>query len=376
MEETKLPTDLEEFLENKPLYYDKIDYERMPNTYKRIQHLLPKPKIIHLVGTNAKGTTGRFLAQSLYDAGYNVGHYTSPHILRFNERIWINAQDIDDSSLQKAHQKLQKILTQEESDALSYFEYTTLLAMVAFESCEYVVMEAGLGGEKDATAVFDSILTIITPIDFDHQNFLGTTIEQIATTKINAAKNAILVAKQPHQEVIEVAKKIAEEKKIPLYFVQQKKLPKNNLAPYLQENLQTALNALDILKIAPKKIPTLQLFGRLSKIAPNIIIDVGHNPLAAKAITKALQPKKYTLIYNTFSDKNYKKIIKILTPIIDSVEILTIYNQRGVDIDDLQRTLTNLKIEYSIFERIDPKKQYLVFGSFSVIEEFLKQIDD
>jgi len=385
MVETKLPTkSLEQFLSQKPLYYAKIDYERMPRTYHRIKEHLPQPKIIHLVGTNGKGTTGRFLAQALHSTHKTVGHYSSPHIIHFNERIWINGNDIDDQSLEKAHHHLQKLLNQEEKETLSYFEYTTLLAMVAFKDCEYVVLEAGLGGEKDATAVFPSLLTIATPIDFDHQDFLGSSIKEIATTKLNAAKNTLLLAKQPHPEVLEVAKQITQQKQIPFFHVTQFQkeqeaqeiATKLNLPNYLQENLQTALCALEILSIANYTINQVQLFGRLTQLRPNILIDVGHNPLAAQAIAKTLAGKKYTLIYNTFADKEYATILKILSPIIKDVEIIDIFDKRAVLKEELQKTLKKLKIKYSSFKTIQPEKKYLVFGSFSVIEEFLKQFND
>ena len=138
--------DLVSFLEHKPLFYDVIDYERMPKTYARIAHHFTLPQILHVVGTNGKGSTGRFLAQMLLSHGHRVGHYTSPHILCFNERIWMDGKDADDALLQENHLALHALLTPAEASALSYFEYTTLLAMLIFSKrCDYVVLEAGLG---------------------------------------------------------------------------------------------------------------------------------------------------------------------------------------------------------------------------------------
>jgi len=125
--------DVFEFLERKPLFYKKIDLNRMPNAYKLIKDKLNLTPIVHIVGTNGKGSTGRFLAHTLLKRGFSVGHYTSPHILKFNERIWINGRDISDDELQKVHLKLQKLLPKDVSETLSYFEYTTLLAAFAFE---------------------------------------------------------------------------------------------------------------------------------------------------------------------------------------------------------------------------------------------------
>ena len=187
---------LSEFLDKKPLFYKEIDLERMPKAYDLIKDKINIKPIIHIVGTNGKGSTGRFLAHTLLKRGFKVGHYTSPHILRFNERIWINGNDINDEDLEKAHQKLQKLLPKNVSEALSYFEYTTLLAAISFEGLDFVIMEAGLGGEFDATNVFKKKISLITPIDFDHQNFLGNSIEEIATTKLNSIEKEAIIGYQ------------------------------------------------------------------------------------------------------------------------------------------------------------------------------------
>jgi len=203
-EETKL--NLNEFLNKKPLFYNEIDYKRMPNCWNEVKSNFSIPKkIVHIIGTNGKGTTGRFLAYYLYKMGYKVGHYTSPHILKFNERIWINGNDIDDESLEKAHQKLQNIIPECYLERLSYFEYTTFLAMKSFEELDYVILEAGLGGEYDATSVFERDTSLVTTIDIDHQSFLGNTIEEIATTKLNSIKSKAIIGKQIHPEVMQIA---------------------------------------------------------------------------------------------------------------------------------------------------------------------------
>ena len=202
---------LEDFLEQKPLYYTQIDYTRMPRAYESIKEHLHIPKVIHIVGTNGKGTTGRFIANALFSLGLKVGHYTSPHIQDFNERIWLNGKNCADEHLEEAHQKLLSILPTEFQQRLSYFEYTTFLAIVVYENCDYIVLEAGLGGEFDATAVFPKVLTLVTPIDIDHEAFLGNTIEEIAATKLNAIQNSAILAAQKETQVYSVANLIAQE---------------------------------------------------------------------------------------------------------------------------------------------------------------------
>jgi len=372
------------FLDKKPLFYDEIDYERFPRIFHSIKHHFKIPKVIHLVGTNGKGTTGRFLATALFNNGYRVGHYTSPHIMKFNERIWLNGDDISDDILEIVHNKLTQILDKSQLDALSYFEYTTLLAMKIFADCDYVVLEAGLGGEFDATAVFDKVLTLVTPIDIDHQAFLGNTIKEIATTKLNAIQNNAIMASQKYSEVYEIANKMSKnyniEKIENILNENDLKNIKNiskklNLVKYLENNLSLAICALRFLNIEYKEsdFKNSKLFGRLSAINENILIDVGHNPLAATSILNQLKPNKYILIYNSFKDKDYNQILSILKPIIQNVEIIDIYGQRVESINELQKVLNDLKIKYTKFKEVEPNKQYLVFGSFSVVEQFLKE---
>lgn len=378
---------LEEFLANKPLFYNVIDYERFPKAFARIAHLLHHPKIIHVVGTNGKGSTGRFLATALSRLGKTTGHYTSPHILRFNERIWIDGADITNTELESAYQKLSGFLDAPTADSLSYFEYTTLLAMVAFERCEYVVLEAGLGGEFDATNVFEKVLSVFTPIDFDHSAFLGSTIGSIASTKLRSMTSKALLGVQNHPIVEEIAQEIALEKKCQLYNVQELINPridaialhlalKNGLSDYLRDNSELAMAAFELLGYEAQETLFDQnvLFGRLSRIASNITLDVGHNALAARAIAQAFEGQKITLVYNTYADKDYQEILSILAPIVDKVEIITIEEQRIVSRDLLEGSLQKLGLCYGSFEAINPNTEYLVFGSFSVAEGFLKRM--
>ena len=369
------------FLENKPLYYKEIDHERVHIAYGILKPHIKQPKTVHVVGTNGKGSTGRIVAHLAYKSGKSVGHYTSPHILKFNERIWIDGADASDEVLERAHQKLFAILGQEMSDALSYFEYTTLLAFVVFENCDLMVLEAGLGGEFDATNVCDKELSIITPIGIDHQAFLGDTIEEIAATKIRSVQKQVLLAPQMYDEVVKVAKQIADEKGAVLRQAQEPSykvaelVEANGWADYLISNATVALQALDILDIKYdiNDLKTLELFGRFYALTSHIRIDVGHNPLAARAIEKALD-KKVVLIYNSLDDKDYEKVLRTLKPKVKRVEIIKIHSQRATTLSEIEKALTEVGLAYSYFEnKIDENEDYLVFGSFYVVEEFLKQ---
>lgn len=364
------------YLDAKPLYYKEIDHKRIHQAYNLLKPHIQSPKTIHLVGTNGKGSTGRSLAHLLQQSGAAVMHYSSPHILRFNERIWMNGSDSSDAILEVAHQKLFALLGQDMSDALSYFEYTTLLALVVGQNCDWIVLEAGLGGEYDATNVVAKELSIITPIGYDHQAFLGDSIEAIATTKINSVDNDTLLAIGNTDEVKQIAQKICTQKNATLYYTNnqyQSIIETFGFRGYLADNIATAVTALDILKVSYNldALQSLELFGRFYKLAPNITIDVGHNPLSATQIAKTLGDKKVVLIYNTLEDKEYPKILDILQHNIQSVEIIDIDTPRALKQEDLENYLDSMGIESQKFQKIEKHKEYLVYGSFYTVESFL-----
>lgn len=382
---------LEAFLAEKPLYYKEIDHTRVHKAYAMIQSDIRKPTIIHVVGTNGKGSTGRIMATLLHEAGYRVGHYSSPHILRFNERLWIEGRDSRDEVLEQGHQMLYVMLGQTMSEALSYFEYTTLLALVVMQALDVVILEAGLGGEYDATNVVSKELSVITPIGIDHQAFLGETIESIATTKLNAMDQKALVGLQPYTEVYGIAQEIAKAKGTALYLLQERETTSvlraihemtqsMGWSAYLHENALLAIEALRILNLTydVKMLKKVKLFGRFYPLLPNVTIDVGHNLLAARAIVQALEARKKDrkpiLIYNSLDDKDYPSILQTFAPHIHKVEVIRIETVRSVERQELDAVLQRLGIPFGEFSELDGEQEYLVFGSFYVVEAFLKSI--
>ena len=184
-------------------------------------------------------------------------------------------------------------------------------------------------------------------------------------------------------EVVEVAREIACYKEAVLHLsadLSQKNreaiakiIISNGWGKYLIDNALVATQALDLLSIRYNisDLKSLKLFGRYQQIAPNIHIDVGHNPLAAEVIVNSIDDR-VTLIYNSLDDKDYKLVLEILKPKLESVEILTISNQRAITLINIEKALNDLGLKYSIFNgTIDKDKEYLVFGSFYVVEKFL-----
>ncbi|MBK1994199.1 bifunctional folylpolyglutamate synthase/dihydrofolate synthase, partial [Campylobacter novaezeelandiae] len=206
-----------EFLLKKSSNYDKIDRFVAFRIYEKYKKKLKIKPIIHIIGTNGKGSTGRYLAQLLYQLGYKVGHYTSPHLFSFNERFYLNSKIVSDQKLEIAHQKLLNIL-KNDLEELSYFEYATFLATILFKECDYIIFEAGVGGEYDATSIFDKKLSVFTRIGFDHKELLGNTLKDIARTKLKVMAKKAIITKKQEKEVLDLAKHIAYIKKSKLYY--------------------------------------------------------------------------------------------------------------------------------------------------------------
>lgn len=377
--------EVEKFMQQKGQEYRTIDRKRAKNIYAKLQSHLTLPKyIIQILGTNGKGSTGRFISLLLMQNNASLLHFTSPHIFSFNERFYKNGEIISQDELLKAHNFLQ---TFDFMKDCSYFEYATFLALVLSQKLDYLILEAGVGGELDSTSVVKRDMCVFTVIDFDHEEILGESIEEIATTKLNATfyptkTKAMILGIQKHKIVESLAKNIAESHKIKFHTIKNAKLPaitsylsKHNLASFLQDNLALALKTIEILglKYDLQSLKKLDLMGRFQQIAPNIIIDVGHNQNAANAIKKLLTTKKVILVYNSYFQKDIFSILSILKDNIKCVEILRIDgNPRIIKQEILEQILASLGIAYKNFTRIEEDMQYLVFGSFSVVETFMR----
>lgn len=381
MQENLKDIDLEGFLKYKTLYYDKIDFSTVKNSWECLKTYIDLPYVIHIVGTNGKGSTGRFLAHYLHKKNFNVVHYSSPHIINFNERIWLNGNDVNNEVLENAHKKIQNILDLQLLEKLTYFEYTTLLALYISSKSDYIILEAGLGGEFDATNVVTNSLSLITTIDLDHQSFLGNSVEEIARTKMRACDKQMIVGYQIHESVKKSALKVKEEinnefnKQINIAFVENfdEYSFSIDFPRYLINNLHLVISCLEFLNIDIdlKLFDDVNLKGRCEKIASNITIDVGHNPLAARALKEHFKDKKITLIYNSYKDKDYKEVLRVLKPIIDEVIIIEIDDKRIVDKLNLLEICKSYNIMASFNLELKKDKEYLVFGSFLVVEKFL-----
>ena len=354
---------------------------RAKNIYEKLSKYIPKKsKNIQIIGTNGKGSTGRFLALLLSD--FKVLHFTSPHVFKFSERFYKNGKIISDEELNAAHVFLQKFDFIKDA---SYFEYATFLAHKLAHDVDYMILECGVGGERDSTSVLERDLCLFTMVDYDHCDLLGNSIEEIATTKLNAMISPSIIGIQNNIVVSDIAKKIAKDREISIHFVESicdsvhSYINKHKLATFLSQNLQLALKAMEVLNIKYNldSIPKLDLPYRFQKIKDNIIVDVGHNVSAARAIKNELLNTRFNLIYNSYYQKDIEEILRILKDNIIKVEIIDIKdNDRIVEKDILVDILNRLEIPYCDFKSICDDDFYLVFGSFSVVENFMKVMGD
>lgn len=247
---------------------------------------------IHVAGTNGKGSTSHMIAAVMQEKGYTVGLYTSPHLVRFSERIRINGVEVEEGFVIDFVRQHQAYFVAEQ---LSFFEITVGMAFAYFASqkVDYAIIEVGLGGRLDATNIITPLISVITNIGLDHTEFLGTSLEEIATEKAGIIKNGVAVVIGKKQlEIEKVFRSIAKEREAPIYFAEDYSMPQLDLdllGSYQEENKLTAYVALqqlmgnqlegDSLRGFSKVVQLTGLRGRWESIGskPVVIADVTHN---------------------------------------------------------------------------------------------------
>ena len=282
-------------------------------------------KCIHIAGTNGKGSTAHMLASVLQTAGYTVGLYTSPHLKDFRERIKINGQPIDeDTVVDFVNQHLETL----EAGNYSFFEATVGMAFSSFAKAQVgvAIIEVGLGGRLDATNIITPILSIITHISIDHQQFLGHTTEAIAGEKAGIIKENVPVVLGHNGETVrKVILKKAKSTSSPVFIANQtESYTTDLLGDYQNENLATANMALQVLTEFDVDEKHMQegfravakntgLQGRWQIIAdsPKVIVDVAHNEAGIAAVMNQLKSMTYDhlhIVFGMVEDKDLGQI--------------------------------------------------------------------
>ena len=318
------------------------------------------PPVIHIAGTNGKGSTQAMIRAGLEGAGHTVHAYTSPHLARFHERIRLAGALIGEAELSAL---LDECITANGPDAITFFEATTCAAMLAFSRtpADYLLLEVGLGGRLDATNVVEKpALTIITPVSLDHQQYLGDTVALIAGEKAGIIKRGVPVIVGPqHPEGLEVIEARAARMGAQVFAQGQHwhcfedrgrmvfqdengllDLPLPNLpGPHQIENAGAALMALRVLNAGvaeacvtraewPARMQRLR-HGPLVGAAPKVELwlDGGHNPAGGQAIaaTLARMPKRPThLICGMLNTKDIAGYLRPLGPHVASLAAVSI----------------------------------------------------
>ncbi len=291
-----------------------------------------KIKTVHVAGTNGKGSTSHIIASVLQQAGYKVGLYTSPHLKDFRERIRINGIPIEKKEVVRFIQKNQSFL---ENNKLSFFEMTVGMAFNYFANqlVDIAVVEVGLGGRLDSTNILTPEVSVITNIGFDHTQFLGNTLEEIAFEKAGIIKpNTPVVIGEYQEGIYPVFKNRAEQLHAKIYVAAKEVTEtyqtdlKGN---YQKNNVKTATKALEILRDKEFVIPELSfnegmkqvvantgLLGRWQQLnsQPKVICDTAHNTEGLTYVLEQLQKETFEelhIVLGVVNDKNLKTILPL-----------------------------------------------------------------
>jgi dihydrofolate synthase/folylpolyglutamate synthase len=378
------------------------------------------PTVITVGGTNGKGSTCAFLERILLECGYRVGLYTSPHILRYNERVRVQGEEVDDAALVRSFEKVE----QARGDTpLTYFEYGTLGAFAVFaeSKLDAMILEVGLGGRLDAVNVVDADVAIVASVDLDHQAFLGNDRESIGFEKagiFRAGRPAIFGDVDPPARLVAHAQEIgarlqvlgrdfrfeAGERQWDFIGARGAKraLPMPALRGRWQlKNASSVLAALDELQErlpvslgeVKRGLTNVRLAGRLQVLPgrPVIVLDVGHNPHAARALADALGDMGFfestRAVFAMLADKDIGGVIDALRHRIDAwyvaaadadraapaATVAQLLADRGLA--GVTRTFATVPLALESARReAGPNDRILVFGSFYTVAEALRSV--
>ena len=372
-----------------------------------------KYKIIHITGTNGKGSTSTIIETVLLEAGYSVGKYTSPHILKFNERIRANGKDISDEDIALTYEKVKNAI-KNIGITPTFFEVTTAMMFLYFaeKKVEYAVLEVGMGGRFDATNVADGDIAIITNVSLDHTEYLGKTIYDIALEKAGIIKEKSFVVVGDSDK--EFLKAVSEKKKTFInteekykdviynlnfknfmteIYINEKKFNLSLFGDYQVKNFLCAYEALkhlgisdEIIEKAVSKVVWQCRFERFSQ-NPLTILEGAHNIDGIlnlkKILTHEYKSDEIVMIVSILKDKKVKEMLEVCESFSDKIILTSLSdNPRGLSGEKLLE-YTDKSSVFSVED--DIKKAYetaeksnrriiAVCGSFYTCERFKKEI--
>jgi dihydrofolate synthase/folylpolyglutamate synthase len=340
----------------------KMGLERVQQALAQLGHPERKFPALHVAGTNGKGSTCAIAASCLMQK-YRTGLYTSPHLIRPNERIQLDGVEIDDDTFGRRIAEVVEILGTDHE--LTYFEFGTVVAFWHFaqERVDVAVLEVGLGGRLDATTACVPLVTTITAIDFDHMEYLGNTLAAIAGEKAGIIKPGVpVISSRQEPEALEVIERSVLDKlgQTGLFVegrdfrvegssfhgvkrrIENLQLPLKG--PHQKQNLAVALASLEALTAFPLTddeirdgVRTTRWPGRLESFAgpPEVVLDGAHNPAGVRTLLAALDSdfagRPVHLVFGVFADKDSEPMMRALFPRVDALYLAPVGSPRSKD---------------------------------------------
>jgi dihydrofolate synthase/folylpolyglutamate synthase len=328
-----------------------------------------RPRVIHVAGTNGKGSVCAMIDSICRAAGYRTGLFTSPHLITFRERIRVNGEMISREAAAAGLAKLRKLIA-EWNPHPTFFEIATALALSHFQAqkVDIIILETGLGGRLDATNALPSDVAVITPIGLDHQKWLGETIREIAAEKAGIIKsNQPVVSAGQSPEAEEIIRARANACDAPLTFVTES----YDVSPialhgaHQKENAAVAAAAVRAAGIAVGDqaialgLASVEWPARFQRWDERTIVDGAHNPDAARVLAETWKEvfgeQRATVIFAVLNDKDIAGIIQALAPLANEILLPSIRSERAFAPKDLAQAISS----------ITPKLHYSIAASFS-----------
>jgi dihydrofolate synthase/folylpolyglutamate synthase len=313
----------------------------------------PWSRVIHVAGTNGKGSVCAMIDSILRAQRYRSGLFTSPHLVTFRERIRLNGEMVTEEAVASGLTTIRDLVTDWDPHP-TFFEVTTALALKCFSEAEidFVILETGMGGRLDATNAIQSDASVITPIDFDHEKWLGQSLGEIAAEKAGIIKRKVpVVSAAQRPEAQEAIRARAAECEAPLEYIaaSYSETPIALAGSYQKENAALAIAALRAAKIdigesaIVRGLANVEWPGRFQRWDERTIIDGAHNPAAAHVLVDTWREffcdQRATLILAVLADKDLRGICEALAPISDYVLLPQIRSARAAAPEELAKVL-------------------------------------
>ena len=314
------------------------------------------PKVIHVAGTNGKGSVCAMIDSICRAQGYRTGLFISPHLVTFRERIRVNGEMISEDAVADGLTKIRDLIADWDPHP-TFFEVTTALALKHFgdTKIDIAILETGLGGRLDATNAVQSDVSVITPIGLDHEEWLGHTLAEIAGEKAGIIKARVPVVSAPQRpEAEQVIRARATECHSSVQFVNETyhASPVALRGEYQKQNAAVAIAAIRAANLDVKEraivrgLRAIEWPARFQKWDARTIIDGAHNPDAARILAQTWREvfgnQNATLVLAVLSDKDLRGICEALAPIADSVFLPRIRSERAAAPDELARIITSI----------------------------------